>query len=145
MILHSRRLQADFDGWGLHVWGDTNEEVTWQDPLPPTGQTEHGMFWVVRILYGATELNYIVHKGDEKDPGPDQIFIFSEMRCKIWLVEGQETKFGDPGSGILALTTSMSESPIPGENQVLLHYRRAKADYPGWGLHLRILLLYSNS
>jgi len=45
------------------------------------------------------------------------------MRCKVWLVEGQETKFGDPGSGILALTTSMSESPIPGENQVLLHYR----------------------
>ena len=123
MILHSRRLQADFDGWGLHVWGDTNEEVTWQDPLPPTGQTEHGMFWVVRILYGAAELNYIVHKGDEKDPGPDQILEFSEKRCKVWLVEGQETKFGDPGSGILALTTSMSESPIPGENQVLLHYQ----------------------
>ena len=45
------------------------------------------------------------------------------MRFEVWLVEGQETKFGDPGSGSLALTTSMSESPIPGDNQVLLQYR----------------------
>jgi hypothetical protein len=49
------------------------------------------MFWVVRILNGAAVLNYIVHKGDEKDPGPDQILEFSEMRFEVWLVEGQET------------------------------------------------------
>jgi hypothetical protein len=45
------------------------------------------------MLKGAAELNYIVHKGDEKDPGPDQIFVFSEMGCAVWLVEGQETQY----------------------------------------------------
>lgn len=85
---------------------------------------------------GATALNYIVHKGDEKDPGPDQILEFTENGCGVWLVEGRKSQFADPEIGIAVLTPSLSESPLTDKHQILLHYRRTKADYPGWSLHV---------
>ncbi|MBE9473531.1 MAG: pullulanase-type alpha-1,6-glucosidase [Chloroflexi bacterium] len=136
VTLHYRKLQEDYDGWGLHVWGETLEEVTWEAPLQPAGKDEYGIYWIVRMQEGSTALNYIVHKGDEKDPGPDQILEFTENGCEVWLVEGQESQFTNPETGIDALTPSLSESPSPDEHQVLLHYRQTKADYPGWGLHV---------
>ena len=37
------------------------------------------------LFEGATELNYILHRGDEKDPGPDQTLAFDGG-----LVSGEE-------------------------------------------------------
>ena len=136
VMLHYRRTQQDYEGWGLHVWGATLENVTWEQPLEPAGQDDYGLHWIVRISAGAEELNYIVHNGDEKDPGPDQTLVFAEKGCEIWLVEGQGVQFNDPEEAVASLTPNITEAPAPGSDEVILHYRRIKEDYSGWGLHV---------
>lgn len=98
VVLHYSRRAADYDGWGLHVWGPTDHPgVTWESPLTPSGQDEFGLYWQVDMAAGAEFLNYILHKGEEKDPGPDQTLLFAESGCEIWQVQGRDTQFSDPG------------------------------------------------
>src|SRR5512141_900595 len=72
VTLHYHRRNNDYSGWGLHIWGPTVQSITWESPLQPAGEDEFGLFWVVLMNPGADLLNYIVHLGNEKDPGPDQ-------------------------------------------------------------------------
>ena len=51
------------------------------------------MFRLVRNLNSTTEHNYIVHKGDEKDPGQDQILVSSKIGRQGLLVESLDTQF----------------------------------------------------
>jgi hypothetical protein len=68
--LHYQRRAADYDGWGLHVWGPiTQTDITWESPLPPSGEDGFGLVWEVGMQESAKFLNYIVHKDEEKDPG----------------------------------------------------------------------------
>ena len=97
VIIHYRRIAEDYDGWGLHVWGLTTEEnITWTSPLLPAGQDEYGIYWVINMEPAADILNYIVHNGDTKDPGPDQQLIFDDKGREIWLIEGSGEQFMDP-------------------------------------------------
>jgi len=140
-VLHYHRQAADYDDWGLHVWGPTTASgVTWTTPLMPTGEDEFGLIWQVPMGAGAELLNYIVHKGDTKDPGPDQQMNFADTGCEIWLMEGDATQFpsADAASGGTApiIDVDLTEAPEVGENQAILHYHRTKGDYEGWGLHV---------
>jgi pullulanase-type alpha-1,6-glucosidase len=106
-ILHYRRPQADYDGWGLHVWGPTAEQgVTWGTPLAPDGQDDYGIYWNVAMQPGADRLNYIVHKGDQKDPGPDQSLVFAATGCETWLIQGSGEQFSDPQQALKASETA---------------------------------------
>ena len=136
IIIHYRRRHADYDDWGLHVWGETPLEVTWGTPLRPAGEDEFGIYWEVELNPEASSLNYIIHRGDEKDPGPDQIMKFAKTGCEMWQVQGKPDQFSDPDTALEALVIKIEPAPPVGENQVILHYRRVKADYDGWGLHI---------
>ena len=41
----------------------------------------------------ADNFNNIIHKGDQKDPGPDQTLHFSAIGREIWLIEGSAQQF----------------------------------------------------
>ena len=43
LIIQFRRLQTDFDGWGLHICGDIIEEVIWQESLQSCELDECGL------------------------------------------------------------------------------------------------------
>jgi hypothetical protein len=73
-------------------------------------------------------LNYIIHRGDEKDPGPDQSFI-PEEDASVWIMSMDETVYGQRGAA---------------QNFATLHYRRPAGEYGDytstnyvdfWGLH----------
>jgi pullulanase len=136
VTIHYHRRHADYDGWGLHVWGKTPLEVTWGAPLGPAGEDEFGLYWEVELNAGASSLNYIIHRGDEKDPGPDQNIKFSEVGCELWQVQGKPDQFSNSETAQAALAIIIEPAPPVGQNQVILHYRRVKADYDGWGLHI---------
>ena len=104
-LIHYRRINADYDGWGLHVWGDTTENVTWTDPLQPAGQDSYGIFWKVHLTPDAQMINFIVHKGDDKDPGPDESMTFADTGYEIWKIQGSTTQYLDPGVAISVLST----------------------------------------
>ena len=42
-------------------------------------------------------LNFIVHKGDEKDPGPDMSLALDEKR-EVWLISGNATLYAEQPS-----------------------------------------------
>ncbi|MDF1522024.1 MAG: pullulanase-type alpha-1,6-glucosidase, partial [Trueperaceae bacterium] len=93
--VHYVRPDGDYEGWTLHVWEDTVETVTWVDGLPITGFDDLGAYWDVRLTDGAARLGFIVHRGDEKDPGPDQFLEFDVLGNEAWVVSGNTTVFGE--------------------------------------------------
>ncbi len=104
--IHYTRPDTAFAEWTLHVWEDTTESVTWETGLEPTGEDDFGAYWDVGLQDDAEQLNFIVHKGDEKDPGPDMTLDVTESR-EAWVVSGDTvvyTSLPDP-----------NQVPVPGD------------------------------
>ena len=51
VLLPERRTKAEFPGWGLHVWGLTEEEcVTRPESFFPDGQDEYHTLMAIRMF-----------------------------------------------------------------------------------------------
>ena len=81
------RPDDQYDGWGLHVWDGAKMPTEWKGALAQTGKNSFGVYWDVPTLDGWTKLNFIVHKGDDKDPGPDQS-LSAAAGNQAWIVSG---------------------------------------------------------
>ena len=122
-VVHYQRPDATYEGWGVHVWGDVNEpDVTWATPKPLDGEDEFGRFAWVKLAPNASEVGFIVHKGDTKDPdgSPDRFFD-PQQTPEIWLKSGDATVYA---------------SRAAAQGYVELRYHRPDGVYTGWGLHL---------
>ena len=122
-VVHYQRGDGAYDGWGLHVWGEVDEpDVTWTNPLPFAGEDEYGRFAWVKLASNASQVGFIVHQGDTKDPdgSPDRFFN-PQQTPEIWL------KSGDP---------TVYTSRAAAQDYVELRYHRPDGVYDGWGLHL---------
>ena len=104
--VHYTRPDGVYDGWTLHVWEDTSESVTWETGLEPTGTDDFGAYWDVGLQDGADLLGFIVHRGEEKDPGPDGFLDLTETR-EVWIVSGDETVYLTP--------PDPDAAPLPGD------------------------------
>jgi pullulanase-type alpha-1,6-glucosidase len=87
-ILHLRRADHDYAGWGLHVWDGAATGTDWGSPLPPAGTDAFGVYFKVPLAAGATGLNYIIHHGDTKDLPTDQHLDFASAGREVWLLSG---------------------------------------------------------
>ena len=63
--------------FGKHVWTGAATETQWTEPIRPIGQDTFGAVFRVDLADGAEQLAYILHRGDAKDPGPDQSIDFA--------------------------------------------------------------------
>jgi pullulanase/glycogen debranching enzyme len=131
-----QRPDGVYTGWGLHLWGDAIADgvgTTWDAPRLPDEIDDYGAHWIVPIKPGETAaglpVNFIIHKGDEKDPGPDQSFI-PNVDPAVWIQSGDETIHGSRGSA---------------EDFAVIHYHRTDGDYGDpsssnyqdfWGMHV---------
>jgi len=109
--IHYHRPDGNYDGWGLHVWGAAAQETLWAEPLTPVGEDDFGVFWVVPLADDG-ELGFIIHRGDEKDPGPDQFLNLAAGR-EAWIVSGMPDIYlqsVDPDD----LPTGLPTAPEPG-------------------------------
>lgn len=102
-IIHYHRPDGDYgdfsspmasDFWGLHVWTGAQNPTSWSLPLKPVGQTAFGVSFEIPLQNGATHLSYILHRGDLKDPGPDQTLNFAEDGREVW--QAAEADPSDP-------------------------------------------------
>ncbi len=110
--VHYNRPDTDFSGWTLHVWGDTSESVTWETGLRPTGEDDFGVYWDVSLTNDAEQLGFIIHKGDEKDPGPDMTLDLTQD-LEAWVVSGDKmvyTSLPDPNQARLPGDLSMARA-----------------------------------
>ena len=119
------------DFWGLHLWGDAidpSEGTDWTSPKPFDGVDDYGVYWNVLVQDVTQPVNYIIHRGDNKDPGPDESFIPADQ-ATVWKQSGDEALYRTRGAA---------------ENFLRLHYHRPAGDYGDytstdfndfWGLH----------
>jgi pullulanase-type alpha-1,6-glucosidase len=97
-VLHYHRDDGDYgdytstdfnDFWGMHVWtGAAAPNPSWQEPLKPVGFDIYGPVFNVPLVADATELAYILHRGDTKDPGPDQVLNLDTWGYEVWQLQG---------------------------------------------------------
>ncbi|GAA4192227.1 hypothetical protein GCM10022252_33280 [Streptosporangium oxazolinicum] len=121
--VHYSRPDKAYDGWGLHLWGDGLADgvpTEWAAPRPPDGVDSYGAFWRVPLKDASLPANFIVHRGDTKDPGPDQSF----------------TPASQPDAYVASGVAKVHPSRAAAENVAILHYHRPDGNYDGWGLHL---------
>jgi pullulanase-type alpha-1,6-glucosidase len=88
-VLHYRRADGDYTGWGLHVWNGAAGPTTWAQPLAPERIDVFGAVFRVPLASGATALSYIVHKGDTKDLPDDQVLDLAGTGSEVWILSGQ--------------------------------------------------------
>lgn len=93
--IHYRRPAGDYgdysssdhtEFWGLHTW-DGAEDPGWTTPRTPTGTDAFGVVFEVPLFEDAAELGYLLHRGDAKDPGPDQRIVFAQDGYEIWQLQ----------------------------------------------------------
>ncbi len=103
-VVHYARPAGDYgdhttgnanDFWGLHLWGDAiapEEATDWTTPKPFLGEDEYGRFAFVKLANDTLPVNFIVHRGDTKDPdnSPDRSFD-PGATPEIWLRQGDVT------------------------------------------------------
>jgi glycosidase len=98
-LIHYRRPAGDYgdpssgdfnDFWGLHVWTGAVTEPPWTDPVRPVGEDTFGIVFRIELVDGADQLAYILHRGDTKDPGPDQFLVFANYGHEVWQLQGAD-------------------------------------------------------
>ncbi|MFC8393390.1 pullulanase-type alpha-1,6-glucosidase [Streptomyces sp. NPDC057238] len=89
-VLHYKRADGNYDGWGLHTWTGAANPTDWSNPLEPVKTDAYGAVFEVPLAEGATSLSYILHKGDEKDLPTDQSLDLKADGHEVWLLNGQE-------------------------------------------------------
>ncbi|MEV4664648.1 pullulanase-type alpha-1,6-glucosidase [Micromonospora echinofusca] len=87
-VIHFRRADGNYDGWGLHVWDGAANPTDWAAPLAPARIDSFGAVFRVPLAAGATGLSYIIHSGDEKDLPTDQRLDFAAAGREVWLLAG---------------------------------------------------------
>ncbi|MET8992098.1 pullulanase-type alpha-1,6-glucosidase [Nonomuraea wenchangensis] len=117
-VIHYRRPDGSYDGWGLHLWGDAVAAAAltdWARPRLPDGVDSFGAWWRVPLRDPAAALHFVVHAGPVKDPGPDQRIVPAE----------QPEAYVDAGSPLLHPTRAAADGVV------VLHYRVPGGDHDG--------------
>ena len=83
-ILHYHRPDGNYEGWGLHLWGDVATPTEWGAPLRPAGEDGFGVYFRIPLTEGAKTVSYIIHKGDEKDLPDNQSLDLPPVGHEAW-------------------------------------------------------------
>jgi alpha-amylase len=95
------RPAGDYQGWGLHLWGDgidpaTLAQVAWDRPLPPTRIENGWAEYDIALTDDTKPVNFIMHlpSGDtvptSREPGGDRSFTPID-HPQVWIVQGDPT------------------------------------------------------
>ncbi|PTA42346.1 pullulanase-type alpha-1,6-glucosidase [Micromonospora sp. RP3T] len=87
-VIHWRKADGNYDGWGLHLWDGAATPTDWAAPLKPEKIDAYGAVFRVPLAAGATGLSYIIHNGDEKDQPDDQRLDLTGVGHEVWLLAG---------------------------------------------------------
>jgi len=117
--IHYHRFDDNYSGWGIHCWDAVEggsgtfiiDGVTydWQHPFMPTGSDDYGVYWDIPIAYPESELGFIIHNGDNKDPGPDMHWGDYEANPSIWILSGFTQIFTEEPNPDIRLMSAVSD------------------------------------
>ncbi len=130
LIVHYKRDDGDYTGWGIHFWNSSGSPanttgIEWNAPLMPVGSDDFGQIYEIPLQSDSGTIGYIFHKGDEKDHGgADQSYTLN-ADFEIWRAQNDAVTYPDNPIGV-----------EPPSLKLRVHYQRGSADYDGWGLHV---------
>jgi pullulanase len=84
-VIHYRRGDGDYKGWGLHAWEGTFGTPRWDAPLTPAAFDAFGAVFRVPVRPDATGLRFVLHHGNQKDLPDDQRLDLSRAR-EVWVL-----------------------------------------------------------
>jgi pullulanase-type alpha-1,6-glucosidase len=95
-IVYYRRADAAYDGWGLHAWEHVADAPTWDKPIPKTGEDIYGAYYTIKLAPPAQSVKFILHQGEQKDPGPDLTIDIATHGRRVWVGSGEAKLYTYP-------------------------------------------------
>ncbi|WP_127552249.1 alpha-amylase family glycosyl hydrolase [Actinoplanes sp. OR16] len=103
------RPAGDYDGWGLHLWGDAVDPallatIGWDRPMPPTRIAGGWAEFDIPLVDDAKPVNFIIHlpNGDtvptSREPGGDRSFLPID-HPQVWIEQGDPAVHTSPPTG----------------------------------------------
>nr|WP_297400531.1 pullulanase-type alpha-1,6-glucosidase [uncultured Marinobacter sp.] len=100
-LLYYKRSDENYTGWGLHLWNDAaagcdglaeGVPTDWASPRLPDGVSDtYGAWYRIPMREAGNCLNFIMHKGDEKDiGGVDHRWHFDDLGNRIFTLSGSQ-------------------------------------------------------
>jgi pullulanase len=87
VTFHYYRNAGDYDGWGLHLWGEAiSASTNWPTPKLFDGKDGYGRTLTVALSNPSKPLNFVVHKAGTKDVDIDRTVPCGVS--DVWLVQG---------------------------------------------------------
>ena len=128
--IHYFRPDGNYLGWTVYAFGDTTEDTSNFNggPVKVAGQDSFGAFFDVGVTSTAQNVGIIVHKGNIKDPGPNEFIDPATQGNEYWQLSGSNVlRTSQPP------TIQQTDPPIPA-GKARIHYHRPDNDYANWNL-----------
>ncbi len=127
--VHYFRPDGNYTGWTIYAFFDTTEPNNFAGgPVQVTGTDDFGAYFDVGVTANATNVGLIIHKGDLKDPGPNQNVNPSTQGREFWEISG---------SAVLSPTRpAIGQDPPLAANHARIHYYRPDGNYDNWVLYV---------
>jgi hypothetical protein len=107
-VLHYFRPLGDYDGWGLHLWGDAvapQALTSWDDPWDLTVVEDGWARYEIPLVDDTKPVNFIMHLPsgdtvpDTREPGGDRSFVPSATP-EVWIKQGDPAVYtSQPATG----------------------------------------------
>jgi hypothetical protein len=94
ITINYNRCDANYSNWGLHIFqrgpgGPAVPGVSWASPVEPAGKNDFGIYWNLKLDdFPGGKVNYIIHKGENKDQGGKDMQFDGNTTKEIWVNNG---------------------------------------------------------
>jgi len=128
--IHYFRPDGNYLGWTVYAFGDTTEDTSNFNggPVQVTGRNSFGAFFDVGVTSTAQNVGIIIHKGNTKDPGPNEFIDPATQGNEFWQLSGSNVLHSTQPP-----TIQQTDPPIP-TGKARIHYHRPDNNYANWNL-----------
>ncbi len=128
--IHYFRPDGNYLGWTIYAFGDTTEPNNYAaGPATVTGSDAFGAYFDIGVTSGAANVGIIFHKGNTKDPGPNEYADPATQGNEYWQISGSAAlQTAQP-------PTIQATDPVIPAGKVRIHYYRPDNNYGGWSLY----------
>src|SRR5260370_15051356 len=129
--IHYFRPNGNYLSWTVYAFGDTTENTSNFNggPVKVTGQDSFGAFFDVGVTSTAQNVGIIIHKGNIKDPGPNEFIDPATQGNEYWQLSGSNVLHTTQPP-----TIQQTDPPIPA-GKARIHYHRPDNNYADWDLY----------
>ncbi len=144
-LIHYNRADANYAGWGMHLWdGYRNDAaqgdplVQWTKPFQPLGDEDaFGITFKVPLAANAAKMAWIIHKGDNKSVPSDQFLDIAKTGGEVWYIQDDTDSDGNAAFAaplVTGVQSDLTKSKAIWINQDLIAWPYEASDSTGYAL-----------